>query len=132
MMHLGLGGERFGVDAFAAHIADSGTISRSVSGTVAWAAVSAEVVGGLWLLSHCRPRLGAAFAIGLLACFSAFLVAAATRPDGACPCFGARAAARAPWPFIRNGILILALVPSLLRRVAHRSRGEVHRAAFLP
>lgn len=110
-----------GLNAFARAIADQGVIDPAWSRAAAVGAVLAEAGVGMLLLSHVRPRAGAAIGIALLVVFSGYLLLAYARnPRMPCGCMGRLTTSTIREALVRNAALILALLGSLAGSVARR------------
>ncbi len=83
---------------------------------VAIGVVAAEVLVGLWLLSHVRARRACVAAVALLLAFCAYLLLAYRHVGNAnCGCLGRISPTSLQSALVRNTLLALALVPSIVR-----------------
>lgn len=108
-------GVTYGLTTFAATIAGHKVVPEGFQFAAAVAAVAAEVLMGLWLLSHRRERLASALAIVMLAGFCAYLVVAYVKVgDAPCGCMGKLTSGKVTDAIVRNAGLVAVLLPSVL------------------
>mgnify|MGYP000378820650 CR=1 FL=1 len=105
-------GPASGPRVFAYVIQRNGLIPADWSMPVAIAVIAAEMLLGLWLLSHRRGVSAGLCAVGLLAVFSMYLVVAIMHQGTApCNCFGTLHPVGVQWAIGRNlGLMVVALV----------------------
>lgn len=101
-----------GPRVFAYAIERNGLIPAAWSMPVAILVIAAEVLMGVWLLSHRRAALAGLGAAAVLAAFSIYLVFAMQHQGAAtCNCFGTLQPIDVRWEIARNiGLMLVALV----------------------
>ena len=110
-----------GPSVFAYVIERNGLIPANWSMSVAISVIAAEVLLGVWLLSHRRAALAGLCAAAVLAAFSIYLVLAMRHQGAAtCNCFGTLQPIDVRWAIARNiGLILVALFVRLTPAAGH-------------